>query len=403
MGDPQLAYPVDPRHRHQRQGLDGADDHPPADGPRAHGRHLHQPAPRADQRAHQPQRRADQRRRLRRADRRDRRPRGDHRRPARRTSRPSPRPRSAGSPTSPSTSRWSRSACSAGGTPPTSCDAAGRGGHQHRPRPHRVRRADARPTSPARRPASSSRGSAVVIGETDPELVADLRRGRRRRATSCAASDFDVRRATSWRSAAGCSTCARRPRSTPTCSCRSTARHQGDNAAVALDRGRGVLRRAARRATSSREGFAEVAMPGPLRGARPPAAGDRRRRPQPARRRHVRRGVLRGLRSRRPRGSWSSAACRAATPTRCSRRCGPTSSTSSFACTAPSPRGVPAAERRRGGPSTSAATRWSTLRHASSEAVRLGAADAAPTADDAVLVTGSLYVVGAARPHLRQS
>ena len=62
--------PGDPRHRHQRQGLDGADDHPPADGAGADRRHVHQPAPRARQRAPRAQRRADQRRRLRRADRR---------------------------------------------------------------------------------------------------------------------------------------------------------------------------------------------------------------------------------------------------------------------------------------------------------------------------------------------
>ena len=36
MGDPQLTLPGHPRHRHQRQGLDGADDHPAADGPRPH-------------------------------------------------------------------------------------------------------------------------------------------------------------------------------------------------------------------------------------------------------------------------------------------------------------------------------------------------------------------------------
>ena len=38
--------------------------------------------------------------------------------------------------------------------------------------------------------------------------------------------------------------------------------HQGDNAAVALDRGRGVLRRAARATTWCDEGFANVEMPG---------------------------------------------------------------------------------------------------------------------------------------------
>ena len=65
-------------------------------------------------------------------------------------------------------------------------------------------------------------GSAAVIGEVDPELVAVLERaagggppgpGRRLR----------DRPATSWPSAAGSSTSARRRRSTPTCSCPCTA------------------------------------------------------------------------------------------------------------------------------------------------------------------------------------
>ena len=49
----------------------------------------------------------------------------------------------------------SRSGCSAGGTPPTS-STPGRRRHQHRHGPQRVRRPDARRTSPARRRASSS-------------------------------------------------------------------------------------------------------------------------------------------------------------------------------------------------------------------------------------------------------
>ena len=67
-------------------------------------------------------------------------------------------------------------------------------------------------------------------------------------------------------------------------------------------------------------------------------------------------------------------------------------------CTAPSPRGMPAAE-------LSAAARaigcddvieCATIEQACDRAVRLA------EYDDAVLVTGSLYVVGAARPILRK-
>ena len=65
------------------------------------------------------------------------------------------------------------------------------------------------------------------------------------------------------------------------------------------------------------------------------------------------------------------------------------------ACTAPSPRGVPVAGRRPAPPSPSAATRCSPptpSRDACALAMR--SADG----DDAILATGSLYVAGAARP-----
>ena len=71
--------PGDPHHRDQRQGFDGADGDPPADGPGPHRRDVHQPAPRAGQRAPGPQRRGDQRRGARRADRRRGRPGGPDR------------------------------------------------------------------------------------------------------------------------------------------------------------------------------------------------------------------------------------------------------------------------------------------------------------------------------------
>ena len=187
-------------------------------------RHLHQPAPRADQRAHRPQRRADRRRRARRGDRGDRR--RSRRWPAsgrryfeladrgrlpvvrRRRRR---RRRGRGRAARPVGRHQRRR-------------RPGRGGHQRRARPHRVRRADCAPTSPTRRPASSSRAASLVLGETDPELAPIFRRASGRRASASAtstsrASDNDARR----RRAAARPAHARRdvPRA---CSSRCTAR-----------------------------------------------------------------------------------------------------------------------------------------------------------------------------------
>ena len=59
--------PGHPRHRHERQDVGRADDRGAARGRRALGRFVHQPAPRARQRADGVERRADRRRRARRA------------------------------------------------------------------------------------------------------------------------------------------------------------------------------------------------------------------------------------------------------------------------------------------------------------------------------------------------
>ena len=283
MGDPQLTLPGDPRHRHERQGLDGADDHPPADGPRPDGRHVHQPAPRADQRAHQPQRRADHRRRLRRADRRASPTSRCSPACARRTSRSSPRPPSAGSPTSPSTWRWSRSACSAAGTPPTSStprspsitnigldhtEFAGPTLARHRPREGRassspaarvVRRRD-RPGAGRRLPAEPAASDAACAARTSTSLDNQLALGGRL---------VDLRTPTTIY---------------PEVFVPLHGAHQGDNAAVALTAVEAFFAAPLRRGRR-REGFADGRDAGPLRGDRPPAAGDHRRRPQPGRRR----------------------------------------------------------------------------------------------------------------------
>ena len=283
--------------------------------------HLHQPAPRAGQRADQPRRRADQRRGPRRADRGHRRPRGAGRRASRATSRSSPRPPSAGSPTSPSTSWWSRSGCSAGGTPPTSSTAqvavvtnvgvdhieyagptladvaAEKAGHrqarQHaRPRRDRPRAGRHLPRPPA--PSGSTSGAST---------------------STCSR--------TSSRSVGACSRCARRRRSTTSSSSRSTA---GTRATTPLPPSTAVeaFFDAPLAQDVVEEAFAEVRMPGRFEVLGPPAARHRRRRPQPARRRHLRQRPVRRLRPGGPEDPGRRLPRRAATRRRCSRRCGPT-------------------------------------------------------------------------------
>ena len=142
-----------PHHRHERQGLDRSDRHPPAGGARADCRHLHQPASAADQRAHRRERRADRRRRPGRSDPSDRGCRGacrcravllrdPHRRrlPVVRGHRCRCR------------RRRGRSARPLGRHQRRR--RSGRRRDERRARPHRVRRADCASTSRERRPAS---------------------------------------------------------------------------------------------------------------------------------------------------------------------------------------------------------------------------------------------------------
>ena len=260
MGDPQLAYPV--IHVTGTNGK-GSTSQMITRLLMAHGltrRHVHQPAPRAAQRAHQPQRRADQRRRLRRADRRGRRSRGARRRAPALLRDRRPRPRSAGSPTWPSMSPSSRSACSAGGTPPTSstpqvavitnigmdhtefagptqADIAAREGGHHQAGQRGGDRRD--------RPGAASTSSPRPGGASVLRARRRLRRAREP--------------AGPRRSAA--STCARRPRSTPTCSCRCTA---ATRATTRSSRSTAVEAFFAAPLADDvvREGFADVRMPG---------------------------------------------------------------------------------------------------------------------------------------------
>ena len=189
LGDPQHAAPGHPRHRHERQGLDRADDHPAADGPRPHGRHLHQPAPRADQRAHRAQRRADQRRRA-----------SPSRSPAVADLEVLAGVRADATSRSLTAAAFRWFADVAVDVAVVEVGLLGRWdatnvvdgqvavvtnvGLDHTEFAGPTRRRHRR----ARRRASSSRAATLVLGETDPELVAVFRAERRRETCSCAAS-----------------------------------------------------------------------------------------------------------------------------------------------------------------------------------------------------------------------
>ncbi len=239
--------------------------------------------------------------------------------------------------------------------------------------------------------------SAVVIGETDPELVVDLRRGRG--APACSSSTTtSTSSGTGWRSAVACSTSARRPRSTPTCSCRCTARHQGRQRGGRAHRRRGVLRRAARRGRRAARASPRSTMPGRFEvlGHQPLVIVDGAH--NPAGRRHVCAGVLRRL---RPRGATHPRRRHAA---RSRRRCSPRSAPTSSTSCSPAPRrrraGVPAAD-------VADAARRARLRRRRRVRHRRGRRASGPwstpTATTPILVTGSLYIVGAARPVLQRS
>ena len=168
-------------------------------------------------------------------------------------------------------------------------------------RPHAVSRRRPPEQIAAEKAGIVKKGSTLVLGETDPDLVADLHRSRRRRAC-CGATSTSARARTCRRSAGGCSSCSRPVAATPTCSCRCYGAHQGDNAAIALGRGRGVRRRAARAGGGLRRVHAR-AFAGAARDRRPAPARAARRRAQRGRR--ARRCATRSPRSSRPRRARS--------------------------------------------------------------------------------------------------
>jgi dihydrofolate synthase/folylpolyglutamate synthase len=237
-------------------------------------------------------------------------------------------------------------------------------------------------------------GSAVVIGETDPELVqifldaggaTNLVRG----------EQFDV--VENQLALGGRVIDLRTPTTVyPGVFVPLHGRHQADNAAVALTAVEAFF--AAPLADDiMREGFAEVVMPGRFEvlghqplvivdGAHNPAGADTSSAVffedfDPAGMRYLIVGVLQG---------------RDVTEMLSALRADEFDVV--LTCTAPSPRGRAAAELTRAAIDLGCdeVIECTTVEQACQRALRLAGAD------DAVLVTGSLYVVGAARPELRR-
>jgi dihydrofolate synthase/folylpolyglutamate synthase len=237
-------------------------------------------------------------------------------------------------------------------------------------------------------------GSAVVVGETDPELVkyftdaggaSVLLRG----------EQFDVLE--NQLALGGRMVDLRTPTTIYTdVFVPLHGRHQGDNAVVALAAVEAFF--AAPVADDIvREGFAEVRMPGRFEvlghqplvivdGAHNPAGADSCAQVffddfDPAGRKVLVTGCLRG---RDPKEMLS--ALRA------------DEFDAVFTCTAPTPRGLPSSEIAAAARALGCddVTECDTVEQACDRALR------AAEHDDAVLATGSLYVVGAARPHLRK-
>lgn len=237
-------------------------------------------------------------------------------------------------------------------------------------------------------------GSAVVIGETDPELV-EVFQAAGGATSFVRGEDFDVLN----------NELALQGRvidlRTPTTVYQEVfvplhGAHQGDNAAVALTAVEAFFA-APLAADIVAEGFAAVTMPGRFEvlghqpliiidGAHNPAGADTCAQVffddfDPAGRRILAVGCLRG---RDPEEMLS--AFRA----------------DEFdivvTCTAPTPRGMPAAELTRAARAIGCdvVIECETVEQACDRVVRLA------EHDDAVLITGSLYVVGAARPVLRR-
>jgi dihydrofolate synthase / folylpolyglutamate synthase len=237
-------------------------------------------------------------------------------------------------------------------------------------------------------------GAALVIGETDPELVSIFTSAGGARA-SCRGEDFDID--DNHLAVGGRLLDLRTPTAVyPDLYVPLHGRHQGDNAAVALAAVEAFFAHPLDPDVVA-EGFAAVEMPGRFEvvGHQPLVIVDGAHNPpgadscaqvffddfDPEGRRSL---VIACLRGRDPSAMLS--ALRA------------DEFDAVFTCTAPSPRGLPAAELTAAARALGCdeVTERSTVEAALDAALR-GAA-----AEDAILATGSLYTVGAARPHLRK-
>jgi dihydrofolate synthase / folylpolyglutamate synthase len=238
-------------------------------------------------------------------------------------------------------------------------------------------------------------GSAVVIGETDPELVAIFRNAGG--ASSLVRGD-DFELLENSLALGGRQLDLRTPTTVYTdVFVPLHGRHQGDNAAVALTAVEAFFAQPVA-PDLVEEGFAATRMPGRFEvlghqplvivdGAHNPAGADSCAEVffddfDPAGRRLLVSGCLQG---RDPREML--AALRA------------DEFDTVFTCAPPTPRALPVAEVSAAARSLGCAhvVECTTVEHACEQALKVA------EGDDAVLVTGSLYVVGAARPYLRKT
>ena len=236
-------------------------------------------------------------------------------------------------------------------------------------------------------------GSAVVIGETDPELV-EIWRNAGGASNFVRGDDFDV--IENQLALGGRLVDLRTPTTVyPDVFVPLHGRHQGDNAAVALTAVEAFFASPVPGDLVT-EGFADVRMPGRFEvmghqplviidGAHNPAGADTCASVffddfDPAGRRVLVVGFLQGRDPREMLGALHADEFDLV-----------------ITCTAPSSRGMPANELTAAARAIGCddVIEFRTVEAAIDRAL-VGA-----TAEDAVLITGSLYIVGAARPHLR--
>ncbi len=241
-------------------------------------------------------------------------------------------------------------------------------------------------------------GATLVLGETDPKIQA-IFEARRRRPRVPARRRLRGVAATCSRSAAGSSIIRSPGAEYPDVFLPLHGAHQADNAAIALAAAESFVRRAAPvRGRRRRVRAGEVA--GPARGRAPPAARAARRRAQRRRRGSAPRARSTRSSARDRARSWSDCSARRS-PARCSPRSASRTSprTSTPVCSSSAGRRARARSRRRSSsrPRSTSACPRSRIEVADRVEDAVGTALLATPADGQIVITGSLYVVGAAR------